>query len=101
MVKISKETPQMSEPFHIGLLLYPGLTQLDLTGPAQVLSRAPGVKMHYLWKTIEPIPSDAGLSLMPTTTFASCPQLDMICVPGGAGQVALMKDEETLGFLRK
>lgn len=91
----------MTAPFHIGMLLYPDLTQLDLTGPAQVLSRAPGVKMHYLWKTIEPIPSDAGLSLMPTTTFAACPQLDMICVPGGAGQVALMKDEETLSFLRK
>jgi cyclohexyl-isocyanide hydratase len=91
----------MTAPFHIGMLLYPNLTQLDLTGPAQVLSRAPGVKMHYLWKTIEPIPSDAGLALMPTTTFKDCPQLDLICVPGGAGQAALMKDEETLDFLRQ
>ena len=90
----------MTTPFHIGLLLYPNLTQLDLTGPAQVLSRAPGVKMHYVWKTIEPVPSDAGLSLMPTTTFKDCPQLDLICVPGGAGQTVLMSDEETLGFLR-
>jgi cyclohexyl-isocyanide hydratase len=91
----------MTQPFQIGMLLYPDLTQLDLTGPAQVLSRAPGVRMHYLWKTIEPIPSDAGFALMPTTTFADCPQLDLICVPGGAGQMALMKDEETLGFLRR
>jgi cyclohexyl-isocyanide hydratase len=91
----------MAEPFHIGMLLYPNLTQLDLTGPAQVLSRAPGVRMHYLWKTIEPIPSDAGFALMPTTIFEDCPQLDLICVPGGAGQVALMKDEETLSFLRR
>ncbi len=90
----------MTAPFHIGLLLYPNLTQLDLTGPAQVLSRAPGAKMHYIWKTIEPVPSDAGLSLMPTTTFRDCPQLDLICVPGGAGQTVLMSDEETLGFLR-
>lgn len=90
----------MTKTFHIGFLLYPDLTQLDLTGPAQFLSRAPGAKVHYVWKTIEPIPSDAGLSLMPTTTFKDCPQLDMICVPGGAGQVALMNDEETLGFLR-
>ncbi len=90
----------MADAFHVGLLLYPNLTQLDLTGPAQVLSRAPGVKMHYLWKTIEPVPSDAGLSLMPTTTFKDCPQLDLICVPGGAGQTAIMSDEETLGFLR-
>lgn len=87
--------------FHVGFLLYPNLTQLDLTGPAQFLSRAPGAKAHYIWKTIAPVPSDAGLALMPTTTFADCPQLDMICVPGGAGQVALMTDEETLGFLRK
>jgi cyclohexyl-isocyanide hydratase len=91
----------MTKAFHVGFLLYPNLTQLDLTGPAQFLSRAPGAKAHYVWKTIEPIPSDAGLSLMPTDTFASCPQLDMICVPGGAGQVALMTDDETLGFLRK
>lgn len=91
----------MTKAFHIGFLLYPNLTQLDLTGPAQFLSRAPGAKVHYIWKTIEPIPSDANLALMPTDTFASCPQLDMICVPGGAGQVALMNDEETLGFLRR
>lgn len=91
----------MTAPFHIGLLLYPNLTQLDLTGPAQVLSRAPGARMHYVWKTIEPIPSDAGLSLLPTDTFESCPQLDLICVPGGAGQTVLMSDEETLGFLRR
>jgi cyclohexyl-isocyanide hydratase len=91
----------MTTPFHIGLLLYPDLTQLDLTGPAQVLSRAPGVKMHYVWKTLAPVPSDAGLSLMPTDTFNDCPQLDLICVPGGAGQTALMSDEETLNFLRK
>jgi cyclohexyl-isocyanide hydratase len=88
-------------PFRIGMLLYPNLTQLDLTGPAQVLSRAPGVEMHYLWKTIEPIASDAGIALMPTTTFKNCPQLDLICVPGGAGQVALMTDDETLDFLRR
>ncbi|MCE9524077.1 MAG: DJ-1/PfpI family protein [Alphaproteobacteria bacterium] len=90
----------MTAPFHIGMLLYPDLTQLDLTGPAQVLSRAPGVQMHYVWKTIEPIPSDAGLSLMPNRTFKDCPQLDLICVPGGAGQTALMSDDETLAFLR-
>jgi cyclohexyl-isocyanide hydratase len=90
----------MTAPFHIGFLLYPDLTQLDLTGPAQFLSRAPGAKVHYIWKEIRPIPSDAGLALMPTTTFKDCPQLDMICIPGGAGQVALMSDEETLSFLR-
>lgn len=91
----------MTGPFHVGFLLYPNLTQLDLTGPAQVLSRVPDVRTHYVWKNIEPIPSDAGIALLPTVTFDTCPQLDLLCVPGGAGQVAVMGDEETLTFLRK
>src|SRR5436190_7150226 len=91
---------QMSARIHIGLLLYPNVTQLDATGPAQVLSRVPGAKVHMIWKTLDAVPTDAGFSIVPTTTFATCPQLDVICVPGGAGQVALMTDEETLSFLR-
>jgi len=91
----------MTQPFHIGFLLYPDLTQLDLTGPAQFLSRAPGAQVHHVWKTLDPVPSDSGFALVPTATFETCPALDMICVPGGAGQVALMSDEETLSFLRR
>ena len=91
----------MAEPIQIGILLYPNVTQLDATGPAQVLSRVPGAKMHMIWKTRDPVPTDAGFSIVPTTTFADCPQLDVICVPGGGGQVALMTDEETLDFLRR
>jgi cyclohexyl-isocyanide hydratase len=91
----------MSTPIHIGMLLYPNVTQLDATGPVQVLSRVPGAKIHMIWKTLDPIPTDAGFSIVPNMTFAACPQLDVVCVPGGAGQVALMTDEETLGFLRR
>ena len=91
----------MAEPVQIGILLYPNVTQLDATGPAQVLSRVPGAKMHMIWKTRDPVPTDAGFSIVPTTTFADCPQLDVICVPGGGGQVELMVDPETLDFLRK
>ena len=91
----------MATPVQIGILLYPNVTQLDATGPAQVLSRVPGAKMHMIWKTLAPVPTDAGFSIVPTTTFADCPKLDVICVPGGGGQVALMTDEETLDFLRK
>ena len=91
----------MAEPIQIGILLYPNVTQLDATGPAQVLSRVPGAKMHMIWKTRDPVPTDAGFSIVPTTTFADCPQLDVICVPGGGGQVELMVDPETLEFLRK
>ena len=91
----------MAEPIQIGILLYPNVTQLDATGPAQVLSRVPGAKMHMIWKTRDPVPTDAGFSIVPTTTFADCPQLDVICVPGGGGQVELMVDSETHDFLRK
>ena len=91
----------MAEPIQIGILLYPNVTQLDATGPAQVLSRVPGAKMHMIWKTRDPVPTDAGFSIVPTTTFADCPQLDVICVPGGGGQVDVMVDAEALDFLRK
>ena len=91
----------MAEPIQIGILLYPNVTQLDATGPAQVLSRVPGAKLHMIWKTRDPVPTDAGFSIVPTTTFADCPQLDVVCVPGGGGQVEVMVDAEALAFLRK
>lgn len=91
----------MTETFDIGFLLFPGLTQLDMTGPAQVLARMPGAKLHFVWKTMDPIRDDAGLTFLPTATFGDCPQLDMICVPGGYGTSAVMQDEEALSWLRK
>ena len=90
----------MATPFRIGFLLWPELTQLDMTGPAQVLSRMPGAKLYYVWKTFDPVPSDCGLSLVPTTTFADCPPLDMLCVPGGVGVAPVMRDADVLGWLR-
>jgi cyclohexyl-isocyanide hydratase len=91
----------MAEAIQIGILLYPDVTQLDATGPAQVLSRLPESRLHMIWKTREPVPTDSGFSIVPTTSFADCPQLDVICVPGGVGQAALMNDPETLDFLRR
>ena len=91
----------MSAPLQIGLLVFPKVTQLDLTGPVQVLSSVPEVKVHLIWKRIEPVPSDSVLTLTPTVTYADCPQLDVICVPGGVGIDDIINDEETLDFLRK
>ena len=91
----------MTTPFRIGFLLYPNVTQLDMTGPAQVLHRMPGAQVFYVWKTIEPIMSDCELALMPTVTMADCPQLDLVCVPGGYGCTAMMADAEVLDWLRK
>jgi cyclohexyl-isocyanide hydratase len=90
----------MSAELQIGLLLFPKLTQLDLTGPVQVFGSAPGAKLHLIWKRIEPIASDSVLTLTPTVTFADCPQLDVICVPGGSGTDDMVNDEEVLAFLR-
>jgi cyclohexyl-isocyanide hydratase len=90
----------MSAPLQIGLLIFPNVTQLDLTGPVQVFSGVPGAKLHLIWKRIEPVPSDSVLVLTPTTTFADCPQLDVICVPGGFGVDDMVNDEEMLQFLR-
>ncbi|WP_313570991.1 DJ-1/PfpI family protein [Pantoea piersonii] len=91
----------MTTPLHIGLLLFPDVTQLDLTGPFEVFARTPGVVCHLIWKEIKPVRSDRGLMLVPDCTFDNCPPLDVICVPGGPGQIALMSDEETLSFLRR
>jgi cyclohexyl-isocyanide hydratase len=91
----------MSAPLQIGLVIFPKVTQLDMTGPLQVFSSVPGAKVHLIWKQIEPVGSDSVLTLTPTTTFADCPQLDVLCVPGGAGTDDMVNDEEMLAFLRK
>ena len=91
----------MSTPLQIGLVLFPKVTQLDFTGPLQVFSSVPGAKVHLIWKRIEPVESDSVLTLTPTTTFADCPQLDVICVPGGFGTDDMVNDEEMLDFLRR
>jgi cyclohexyl-isocyanide hydratase len=90
-----------AETLHIGMLMYPRLTQLDLTGPFEVLARISGAKVHLLWKTKDPISSDTGMTLVPNTTLADCPDLDIVMVPGGFGQVDLMEDDEVLGFLAR
>jgi cyclohexyl-isocyanide hydratase len=91
----------MSAPLQIGLVIFPKVTQLDLTGPVQVFSSVPGARLHLIWKCIEPVTSDSVLTLTPTTTFADCPQLDVICVPGGVGTDDMINDADMLDFLRK
>jgi cyclohexyl-isocyanide hydratase len=90
----------MSKPLQIGIVVFPKVTQLDFTGPLQVFSGLPGATVHLIWKRIEPVPSDAVLTISPTMSFADCPQLDVICVPGGAGTDDMVNDEEVLDFLR-
>jgi cyclohexyl-isocyanide hydratase len=86
---------------NIGFLLFPRVTQLDLTGPAQILGRVPGAQVHLAWKTRDPVPTDVGFTINPTTTFDDCPPLDVLCVPGGFGIEDLFGDAATLAFLRR
>ena len=88
--------------YHIGLVIYPGMTQLDITAPHQVFSFIPEAQVHMLWKNLESVTSGEGLIILPTTTFNKCPQLDVICVPGGGmGTVETMADLEVLEFLQQ
>lgn len=88
-------------PLHIAFLLFPDVTQLDLTGPAQVLSRLGNVKLDLVAKTRDPVRTDAQFSLLPTANFAEVQRTDILCVPGGFGTVAAMQDEETLAWLKQ
>lgn len=86
----------------IGFLIYPGVIQLDLTGPYQVLSFPPNTQTHLVWQDLSPVESNEGLVLTPTTTFADCPPLDVICVPGGGlGQIDVMKNNSALAFIKQ
>src|SRR5271166_5431437 len=85
----------------IGALIFPNIDQMDFTGPFEVLSRLPGARIHVLSKSSTPIRDTAGLILTPTVTLAEAPPLDVLLVPGGRGQLALMDDGEVLAFLAK
>ncbi|MFI5399973.1 MAG: DJ-1/PfpI family protein [SAR324 cluster bacterium] len=85
---------------HVGLLLFPELTQLDLTGPYEVFARMPDTQVHLVAEHSSPVRSDQGLTLVPTGTFASVPALDLVCVPGGTGIVHAIESAATLAFLR-
>jgi cyclohexyl-isocyanide hydratase len=84
----------------ITFLLFPHVTQLDLTGPAQVLSRLPEARVELVAKTLEPVSTDAGFPLLPSATFETAAPADILCVPGGFGVTAAMEDEATLAWLR-
>ena len=83
----------------IAFLLFPGLTQLDLTGPAQFLSRMPGAKMDMVWKDRQPVMTDAGFAIVPTATFEEVCSADVLCVPGGLGVSEVMEDDAAMSWV--
>ena len=90
----------MSDSFRIGFLVYPDVTMLDFAGPAQILSQIPGATVDLIWKDSSPIKTDAQIEVIPTTSLDECPQLDLLCIPGGTGQAGIMDDEKILAFVQ-
>lgn len=72
-----------------------------MTGPYEVFASAKGAQVYLIWKDTAPLKAATGLTLVPTTTFADCPPLDVLCVPGGSGVNPLLHDETVLAFLRE
>lgn len=85
----------------IVVLLFPQVTQLDFTGPAQVFDRLPGAQVHLAWHDTQPVVTDCGWSIVPTTTLTDCPPADILFVPGGEGAFDLFTDDVALAFLRE
>jgi cyclohexyl-isocyanide hydratase len=86
---------------HIGSLLFEGIDQIDLTGPFEVLARIPNATYRIYGKTAAPVRDLKGLRLTPDAALADAPPLDVLHVPGGHGQEALMEDSELLGWIRQ
>ena len=88
------------QPIRIAFLVYPNVTQLDLTGPAQVLSRLGNAKVDLVWHSRDPVQTDSGFALLPTATFDEIRQTDILCVPGGFGCTDVMQDDAALAWVR-
>lgn len=86
---------------HIGSLVFEGLDQIDLTGPFEVLSRIPNSTYKIYGKTLEGVRDLRGLKLAADALLKDAPQLDVLHVPGGYGQEALMEDEEVISWVKK
>lgn len=88
-------------PTTIVFLLFPGITQLDFTAPAQALCRMPGAALVGAAQSLDPIATDSGFAILPTHDFASAPQADILCVPGGHGVVDALGDTATSDFIAR
>lgn len=89
-----------SPALSVGMVLFDGLTQLDVTGPYEMLARMPGTRVHLVAARAAPVRSEWGLTLVPDTTFDDAPPLDVLCVPGGWSVNAQLGEQALLEFLR-
>ena len=91
----------MADELTVAFLLFPKVTQLDLTGPAQVLSRLGGARLELVWRDRGPVETDAGFSIVPTATFADVPAADILCVPGGMGVAGVIADDAAMEWVAR
>src|ERR1051326_3357533 len=99
---VDTRTEAMAETnFRCGMLVFPNLTQLDMTGPYEILARIRGSEVSLIWKGLDPVRTEHGLTILPTATFATALPLDLVLVPGGGGVNPLLEDPETLDFVRR
>lgn len=89
------------QPLEIGCLLFEGLDQIDLTGPFEVFARLPNATTRLYGLTTTPVMDVGGLQLTPDGSLLDAPQLDVLHIPGGGGQEALMRDEALLSWIRR
>ncbi len=85
--------------FSVVFVVFPGVTQLDLTAPAHVLARLPDADLRVVSETGAAVATDCGFSILPTTSFGSAPQADLLCVPGGGGVADAVADGAIIAFL--
>jgi cyclohexyl-isocyanide hydratase len=102
-VRERKEPPMADtgRPFHIGMIIYDGMTTLDFAGPADVLSRPPMAKVFVLAKSLDPVVTDTRGRILPDLALRDAPELDMLFIGGGIGVAPVMEDKEILDFLRE
>lgn len=91
----------MGDGVTIAFVLFPNVTQLDFTGPLQVLSRVPGARVHLVAKSMAPVTTDAVLTLNPTCTFDTCPPVDVLVIPGGFGVDDAMNEPDLMAFVKR
>jgi transcriptional regulator GlxA family with amidase domain len=84
----------------IAYVLYPDFTALDLIGPYEIISRWPDAEVHFLARSLDPVRSDRGLTVIPTDTPESLPDPDLIVVPGSEKPADVLDDQVLIEWLR-
>jgi putative intracellular protease/amidase len=102
LIVSERSKPQLSvSPLSVGCLIFEQMDQIDFTGPFEVLSRMPDTTIQVIGKEVVPVRDIQGLRLFPDVSIAEAGIFDVLLVPGGHGQMALMHDEEVLELIRE